>query len=119
MTKKTHLVTSIVAVGLVLFASATAFANNSHRVTLQHDVVLNGTQLQAGDYTIRWESHSAGATVTILKKKNAVVTAEAQLIDRGVKFHRDMVVYDENPAGTRTLKEIRLAGTGHVFVFSE
>lgn len=111
--------TSILVLALVLAASTPALASNSNKVTLQHDMVLKGTALKAGDYAIRWESQSERATVTLSKEKEVLVTAEGQLIDRGTKYRRAAVMYAESADGTRTIREIRFAGSSQVIVFNE
>ena len=74
MIRRDYLGTSILVLAFAMTASAAAFANNSHKLTLRHDVMLKATHLEPGEYTIRWDSHSPGATVTIAKKKNVVAT---------------------------------------------
>ena len=80
MIKRNYLGTSILILALAMTASAAASAANSRRLALGEGAMLKGTHLDAGEYTIRWESHSAEATVTITKKKNVIATVEAQLV---------------------------------------
>ena len=110
---------SVLVLALVLTAGAPAFANNARNVTLHHDMVLLGTPLQAGEYAISWASHSATATVTVSRKKDVLATVEGKLVERGKKHDRNAILFDTNADGTRTVREIRLAGTRQVLVFSE
>jgi hypothetical protein len=119
MFRKNSLGVSVLVLALALMASTPASANNSREVTLRQDMVLKGTPLQAGAYTIRWESHSPTATVTVSKNRNVLATAEGQLVERGKKFDRNAILFDTNADGTRIVREIRLAGTRQVIVFSE
>jgi len=116
MIRRNQLGTSVLALALVVIASAPAFAINSRKLALRHDVVLKGTRLDAGDYTVRRENHSARATVSVSKKHNIVATAEAKLVDRGTTYDRNAVVYDTSTDGTRTVREMRFAGSSQVIV---
>jgi hypothetical protein len=119
MFRRNSLGVSVLVLALALIASAPAFASNSRKVTLRHDVVLKGTPLQAGDYTVRWENHSSTATVTVSKEKDVLATVEGQLVERGKRFDRSAIMFDTNADGTRIIREIRLAGTTQALVFSE
>jgi hypothetical protein len=119
MLKKSHLGISILVLAVALVASAPALANNARDLRLNHDMVLKGTPLQAGEYSLRWESHSATAVVTLSKKKAVVATVEGQLVDRGKKYERNAVVFDTNPDGMRIIREIRLAGSSQALVFND
>jgi hypothetical protein len=119
MLRRNSLGVSVFVLALALIASAPAFANNSHKLTLRYDVVLKGTPLQAGDYTVRWENHSSTTTVTVSRKKVVLATVEGQLVERGKRFDRSAIMLDTTADGTRILREIRLAGTTQALVFSE
>jgi uncharacterized membrane protein len=110
---------SVLVLTLALSASAPAFAKNTHNITLPRAMVLVGTSLQAGEYTIRWESHSATATVTVSKKKNVLATVQAKLVERGKKYSRDSILSDTSADGTYTIREIRPAGSSQAIVFDE
>lgn len=110
---------SVLVLALILSASAPTFANDKRNVTLQHDMVLLGTPLEAGEYTISWESHSAKAKVTVSNQNDVLATAEAKLVERGKKYDRNTVVFDANPDGTNTIREIRPAGSRQAIVFYE
>ncbi len=119
MFRREHFAISVLVLALVWSAGAPAFASNERNLTVPFDMVLQGTPLQAGKYTIRWQSHSATATVTVSHKKVVLATAQAKLVDRGKKFERNAIVTDTNADGTNTIQEIRLAGSRHAIVFNE
>jgi hypothetical protein len=119
MFKKSHLGVSILVLAVGLLAGASARANNARDLRLSHDMVLKGTPLEAGEYSLRWEGHSTMATVTLSKKKAVVATVDGQLVDRGKKYERNAVVFDTNGDGTRLIREIRLAGTSQAIVFND
>jgi len=119
MVKRSYLGLSVLVLAFILSASAPAFANDKCNVTLHHDAVLLGTPLQAGNYTISWESHSAKATVTVSKKKQVLATAEAKLVERGKEYNRNAIVLDMHKDGPFTIREIRPAGSSQAIVFYE
>ena len=119
MFRRNSLGVSVLVLALVLTAGAPAFANNTRNLTLRQDMVLLGTSLQAGEYAISWESHSATATVTVSKKKNVLATAEGKIVERGKKYARNAIVFDTNADGTNSIREIRLAGSSQAIVFFE
>ena len=119
MFRRNSLGVPVLVLVLALIASAPAFANNTRNVTLPHDMVLKGTPLQAGEYTIRWETRSPTAMVTVSKKKNVLATVEGQCVERGKKYDRNAILFDTNADGTNTIREIRLAGSSQAIVFYE
>jgi hypothetical protein len=119
MFRKNFLGTSVLVLGLALLASAPALASNKASVTLYHDAVLQGTSLQAGHYTVRWESHSPTATVTLSQGKHSRATAQAKLVERDHKYNCNSVVFETQADGTRNMREIRFAGSSQVIVFYE
>jgi len=106
-----------VAMALLVLASVSAFAENSTSVALSSSVSLNGTLIKAGRYSLTWEQHSPDATVTFSDGKKAVATARGRIVDRGIKYRRNMVVDNRNPDGSRVIVEIRLGGTTQAIVF--
>jgi hypothetical protein len=117
--KRSHSVVTILALALVIAAGAPLFAKNSHSLKLYSKVVLNGTPLDAGNYTMRWENHSPTLTVTIAKGKRVLATAQAKLVNRDKPYPYDCVVSTRSEDGTPILREVRFAGSSQVIVFSE
>jgi hypothetical protein len=83
------------------------------------DTVLLGTPLQAGEYTISWESHRATATVTVSRKNDVLATVEGKLVERGKKHNRDAILLGTNADGKKTIREIHLSGSSQAIVFYE
>jgi hypothetical protein len=102
------------ALALFLFVSLPAFANNAHTLhTLQMSdsvVTPNGMKIPAGIYDVTYESHSPTATVTFKQGKRVVATVDGKWVDRDVEYKNNAIVYNVDPAGSRTLIEIRFAG---------
>jgi len=109
--------TSLVAAALLMAASIPAVAKDGRRVQLLRDVTLSGTTLPAGQYIVRWQTHSPEATVEFAHGHKVVLSTEGRVEDRGKKYDSDTVVYDTAADGTMTIREIRFAGSSKVLVF--
>jgi len=133
-----YLGTSALSVVLLLASSIPALAKNSRTVTFSHDVVLNGTTLPAGQYTVRWKTHSSGATIEFVQRHKVVLTTDggfvehskgygrnvavntaSSLDDHTIAHDRDSVVYNTASDGTMSLVEIRFAYSNKVLVFDQ
>jgi hypothetical protein len=80
---------------------------------------LNGIPVPSGDYSISWESYASDAVVKFEDKRSVVITTEGKLI-RGPSWHYyNALVYIINADGSRTLLEVRLAGTNQTLVFGK
>ena len=117
MNTRNYLGTSILALALILSGSASAFAKDVYKLTLRYDMTLKGAPLAQGEYGISWVAHSPQATVTVVGKNSVVTTVEGRVVDVGKKIALSTVLYDTNADGTRTIREIRLAGSTQVIVF--
>ena len=110
---------SIVAIVFVLAAAATAQAKDSKDIVLHYDAALAGAHLASGDYSVTWQTHSPEATVSFLRGKKVVATAEGKVVDRGKTYSANEVVYNQNSEGARVIQEIRFRGSSEVIVFNE
>ena len=117
MGKRNYLGASVLALALVMAGSASVFAKDTQTVKLTYGMTLKGTPLAAGSYSISWVNQATQATVTVAKDKNIVATAQGRLVDAGRRFTQNAVLYDENADGTRTVREIRLAGSTQAIEF--
>ncbi len=109
----------ILGLATVLAISASAYAKNSRNVNLAQAVTIGGTHLAAGHYQVSWETHSPEATVTFKSDKKIVATTAGKLVERPSKYENNSVVYSDNPDGSRTIIEIRFAGSNQVLTFGE
>ena len=129
--------TSVLSVALLLAAGITGLAKNSQTVSLSHDVFVNGATLPAGDYTVRWVSHSPEATVEFVQHKKVVLSTQAKVEGRK-GYYRSMalngegrlgertnaynsvaVVCNNAPDGTMSLVEIHFADSNNVLLFNQ
>jgi Tfp pilus assembly protein PilX len=117
MFKKDSLGISILVLGTILSASAAAFANDMRNLTLPSDIVLQGTHLQAGEYTITWFTHSPTLKVAVSHGKKVLLTASAKLVECGSAYDRDTIVVSTEADGTKALQGIIFAGSSQAIVF--
>jgi len=115
---KSHKLAGCITIGLVLFLMAVpGMAKDSKLVTMPYSASINGTQLSAGDYQVSWVSHSPEATVTFKQGKQVSATVEGTVVERPNRYESSSVLYSNNPDGSRTVMEIRFAGTNKVLTF--
>lgn len=109
----------LAVLGLTAMAVVPAFGMNKHRVTIFHDVTLGKTKLAAGEYLVKWETHSPEATVTIQGYGKIQGTAMGKVVEHREKFDQDTIVDAPGENGSRRLVEIRFGGTNKSIVFEE
>ena len=119
MNIRRHLGTLILSVALLQAFAIPSFAKDSRTVALTREAVLSGTTLPAGQYVVSWEAKSPRASVEFAKGHKVVLSTEGRFEDRGTKYYTNMVVYDTASDGTRTISEIRFAGSSQVLVFNQ
>jgi len=107
------------ALAIMSVAHIAAFANGTRDLKVGADASLNGTLIKAGEYRMRWQANSPEVTVTLIKGDKVVATAHGKMVERDVKTRGDKIVYRLNPDGSRTITEIRLAGTSQAIVFEK
>jgi hypothetical protein len=96
-----------------------SFERGSRNFSTRSGFKLNGIPIPFGDYSISWESYASDAVVKFEDKRSVVITTEAKLI-RGPSWHNNNAfVYIINADGSRTLLEIRFAGTNQTLVFGK
>jgi len=101
---------AVVIAGLLTLA-VSAYAANT--ITLSHPAMLNGKQLDAGQYDVK----ISGDNVTLLRGKTEVATAKATLKDLDSKARFNAVVTKANGSGLPSITEIQFEGKKQVLVF--
>lgn len=104
---------------ITVIAAAPAFGKSSHRVRLFTDEAIGATKLAAGEYLIRWETHSPQATVTFQAYGKVRGTLTGKVVEHEKKFKDDVVIDQPAADGSRQLMEIWLGGTNKSIVFGE
>ena len=96
--------------GLALLLATSVFAANKASLELNDPLTVNGKQLPAGSYSLRWEGSGPGVELSILQGKNVVATAPARLVDLDRPAQRDVTITKKNSDGSNALSEIQFGG---------
>jgi hypothetical protein len=96
-----------------------AYADNSRPFFLRTAATMNGAEVPAGVYQLSWEAHGSIVRVTLSKGGRFIAAAQGAWVKQGVKYTNDAALLRVNPDGSRSLVEIRLAGTKRTIVFSD
>jgi hypothetical protein len=102
---------AVVIAGLLTLA-VSAYAANT--ITLSHPAMVNGKQLDAGQYDVKV---SGSGDVTFLRGKTEVATAKATLKDLDSKARFNTVVTKANSGSLPSVTEIQFEGKKQVLVF--
>jgi hypothetical protein len=94
--------------GLAVLLATSAFASNKGTLHLQEAVQVNGAQLPAGEYQVRWDGTGSNVEVSFMQGKKEVAKASARVIDLPQANGYDSAVVDHS-SGTASLSEIRFA----------
>ena len=100
----------------VLLSSAAFAGNKPGSLYLSDATQLNGKQLPAGTYQLKWEGNGPEVQVQFLQGKKIVATAPAKLEQATAKPAKDAAVI-ETASGSRSLAEARFAGKNYKLVF--
>ena len=96
--------------------SASANVTPSRSIFLDRDITVNGAAVPHGMYRLLLESHGASVRATLWKEGRFVATAHGVWVRHGIKYTEDAVLLRVNSDGTRSLTEIRLAGSAKTIV---
>ena len=101
--------------GLALLLATSAFAANKGNLQVSDPVTVNGKQMGAGDYTVKWDGNGPNVELNILHGKNVVATVPARMVDLDQTPNRDSAVTVLSPDGHKSLNEIRFSGRKYAF----
>lgn len=103
---------------VALLMGLSAFASNRGSLQLSANVTINGTQLSAGEYAVKWEGNGPDVQVSIMKGKEVVATAPAHVVDLTKPSVANTATLSKNPDGSNSLSEIRFGGKKFALAFS-
>jgi hypothetical protein len=93
---------TIFFLGLAL--NAAADSNQSGKIKLSDHVVVAGTQLEPGDYVVRWKGNGPEVEVSFLQNGNEVLSVRGTLLEKNNRQNSFTTTLDED--GSRILNEI-------------
>jgi len=106
--KLNYLATTFV-LGLAVLLASSAFASNKGSLQVQEPFQVNGQQLAAGDYQLRWDGSGAMVEVTFMQGKKEVAKTTARIIALDKAYDYDSAVID-HASGKTSVSEVRFAG---------
>jgi hypothetical protein len=95
--------------GLALLLATGAFASNKTTLHFDESVDVNGQQLRAGDYQVRWTGAGSNVEVSFMQGKKELAKTTAKMIDLDNPSQSDAAVID-NSSGKASVSQIRFAG---------
>ena len=102
---------------LALTVSISAFAKSkSENITLFQDVTVNGTNVPAGDYVVKYDVDGSNAQVKFTKNGKEIASANGQVKTLTQKPVRNQVVLS-TAGDTRTISEIDFGGKDTAITF--
>ena len=98
-----------VVLGLAVLLASSAFASNNKGSLLVGEAFeVNGQQLPAGEYQVRWDGTGATVEVSFMGKKELAKTS-AKMVPLDTVSYGDSAVVDHN-SGKAAISEIRFSG---------
>jgi hypothetical protein len=94
--------------GLAVLLATGAFASNKSTLNVQETVQVNGQQLPAGEYQIRWEGSGSDVQLSFMQGKKEVVKTSARVVELEQKSAYDSAVVDRSNGASLT--QVRFAG---------
>jgi len=106
--KLTTLAKTLVLALAVLLATG-AFASNKGSLHVEQAVAINGQQIPAGDYTLRWDGTGPDIQLSVMQGKKEVAKTSAKLVELDRASQSDAVVLT-NTGGTPSVQQFRFGG---------
>jgi hypothetical protein len=109
---KSSLFSKIMFAVLALALTTGAFAADTHKNNFEitAPTQVNGTQLPAGEYTVRWEGSGPSVQVSIMQGKKVLATVPAQVVTLSQRAPDSQAEIKSNSNGGRELVSLRFAG---------
>lgn len=93
------------------------YERGSRDFTFRSPMMIDGSQLPIGDFTISWDSYIADAKVKFKQGGYLLAEADGRWITHSRKFDNNEYVYLARPGGAQPLLEVHFAGMDRALVF--
>jgi len=103
-----HLAKTVV-LGLAVLLATSAFASNKGTLKVHETLEVNGQQLAAGEYQLRWDGSGSNIEVSFMQGKKEVAKTSAKLVNLDKASDNDSAVVDHS-SGKAIVTEVRFAG---------
>jgi hypothetical protein len=94
--------------GLAVLLATGAFASNKGSLHVDEAVQVNGQQLPAGEYQLRWDGTGSNVELSFMQGKKAVVKTSAKIVTLEQASPYDSTVVDHSSGAS--LSQVRFAG---------
>ena len=98
-----------VVLGLAVLLASSAFASNKGSLEVREPFEVNGQQLAAGDYQLRWDGTGANVEVSFMQGKKEIAKTSAKVVELDKSSSYDSAVVDHSN-GKVTISQVRFAG---------
>ncbi|MFZ0477815.1 MAG: hypothetical protein WAL71_01610 [Terriglobales bacterium] len=106
---KLNNVAKTVVLGVVVLFATGAFASNKGSLRITEAFEVNGQQLPAGDYQLRWQGSGSNVELSFMQGKKEIAKTSAKEVELNQAASSDTAVIDHNN-GKAWVSEIRFAG---------
>jgi hypothetical protein len=108
---------------LVLFTACCTIAlavdstSGSTTIIVRSATFVAGTEIQPGEYKVRWEANNPEATVTFTTDGKSKITVKGKLVESNKKFEQTTSLTAKDSTDREIIKEIRVSGKKYSIVF--
>jgi hypothetical protein len=95
--------------GLAVLLATGAYASNKGTLHVQEAVQVNGQQLPAGEYQLRWDGTGSDVQLSVMQGKKEVAKTSAKIVELQEKSPYDSAVIDRSSGGA-AVSQVRFAG---------
>jgi hypothetical protein len=117
MSKK-NLIVSVTFLILLAVVSIMAAEKGSGRFVVDRTLIAAGTEIKAGEYDVKWESHSPEVTVEFTpvgKPQGVKVQGKIEAVNK--KFDSNTLAIAKDASGRELIKELQFGGKKMKIVF--
>ena len=98
-----------VVLGLAVLLASSAFAGNKGSLLVGEPFEINGQQLPAGEYQVRWDGTGSTVEISFMQGKKELAKTSAKMVPLDTVSYGDSAVVDHN-SGKAAISEIRFSG---------
>jgi hypothetical protein len=98
-----------VVLGLAVLLASSAFASNKGSLQVREPFEINGQQLAAGEYQLRWDGTGPSVEISFMQGKKEVAKTSAKVVALDKANDYDSTIIDHS-SGKATVSEVRFAG---------
>ena len=98
-----------VVLGLAVLVATGAYASNKGSIHVDEAVQVNGQELPAGDYSVRWQGAGPDVQVSFMRGSKEVIKPTAKLVDLEKAASDDAIVTQQG-SGEPSVSQVRFGG---------